>query len=220
MNDSEVSKQVQQMVQFIKQEAEEKANEIYVAAEEEFNIEKLQLLEAEKRKIRQEYERKEKQVEVAKKINYSKQLNASRLKVLAAQDEIIKSLKESAARELAKISSNKTAYQALLKDLVLQSLMKLQEPEVQVRCKESDLSLVKAAVEAAKTIYKKNTGKDVVVAVDSKKFLDNSFTGGIIMATDDGTILSNNTLDARLDITFKHNLPLVRSSLFKTSIVA
>ena len=34
MNDAEVSKQVQQMVQFIKQEAEEKANEISVAAEE------------------------------------------------------------------------------------------------------------------------------------------------------------------------------------------
>ena len=35
---------------------------------QEFNIEKLQLVEAEKRKIRQEYERKDKQVEVAKKM--------------------------------------------------------------------------------------------------------------------------------------------------------
>lgn len=34
MNDSEVSKQVQQMVHFIRQEAEEKANEISVSAEE------------------------------------------------------------------------------------------------------------------------------------------------------------------------------------------
>jgi V-type H+-transporting ATPase subunit E len=68
MNDSEVSKQVQQMVHFIKQEAEEKANEISVAAEEEFNIEKLQLVEAEKKKIKQEYERKEKQVDVRKKM--------------------------------------------------------------------------------------------------------------------------------------------------------
>jgi V-type H+-transporting ATPase subunit E len=34
MNDIEVSKQVQQMVQFIRQEAEEKANEISVSAEE------------------------------------------------------------------------------------------------------------------------------------------------------------------------------------------
>lgn len=34
MNEADVSKQIQQMVQFIKQEAEEKANEIAVATEE------------------------------------------------------------------------------------------------------------------------------------------------------------------------------------------
>ena len=34
MNDSDVSKQVHQMVRFIRQEAEEKANEIAVSAEE------------------------------------------------------------------------------------------------------------------------------------------------------------------------------------------
>ena len=34
MNDSDVSKQVHQMVRFIRQEAEEKANEISVSAEE------------------------------------------------------------------------------------------------------------------------------------------------------------------------------------------
>lgn len=35
---------------------------------QEFNIEKLQLVEAEKKKIRQEYERKTKQVEVRRKM--------------------------------------------------------------------------------------------------------------------------------------------------------
>jgi len=68
MNDAEVSKQILQMVQFIKQEAEEKASEIAVAAEEEFNIEKLQIVEAEKQKIRKEYERKEGLVDVKKKM--------------------------------------------------------------------------------------------------------------------------------------------------------
>jgi hypothetical protein len=35
---------------------------------QEFQIEKLQLVEAEKKKIRQEYERKEKQVDIKKKM--------------------------------------------------------------------------------------------------------------------------------------------------------
>ncbi|KAH8491238.1 hypothetical protein H0E87_023402 [Populus deltoides] len=100
MNDADVSKQIQQMVRFIRQEAEEKANEILVSAEEEFNIEKLQLVEAEKKKIRQEYERKEKQVQVRKKIEYSMQLNASRIKVLQAQDDMVNSMKDGAGKEL------------------------------------------------------------------------------------------------------------------------
>tara|TARA_B110001452_G_C15228442_1_gene425716 strand:- start:1648 stop:1947 length:300 start_codon:yes stop_codon:yes gene_type:complete len=56
------------MVRFIQQEASEKASEIKLKADEEFNIEKLRMVEAEKQKIRQEYERKEKQVEVQKRM--------------------------------------------------------------------------------------------------------------------------------------------------------
>ena len=51
MNEGEVQRQIAQMVQFIRQEAEEKANEIEVAADEEFNIEKLRMVEAEKQKV-------------------------------------------------------------------------------------------------------------------------------------------------------------------------
>jgi Fe2+ transport system protein B len=120
MNDSDVSKQVQQMVHFIKQEAEEKANEISVAAEEEFNIEKLQLVEAEKKKIKQEYERKEKQVDVRKKIEYSTQLNASRLKVLQAQDDLIRKMKEAAEKQLRSVSSQADDYARLLEALIIQ----------------------------------------------------------------------------------------------------
>jgi V-type H+-transporting ATPase subunit E len=53
---------------FIKQEAEEKAAEIAVAAEEEFNITRLQLLEAEKARVRREFERREGTIEVKKKV--------------------------------------------------------------------------------------------------------------------------------------------------------
>ena len=68
MNEAEVNQQISQMVAFIHQEAKEKANEIKLKADEEFNIEKLRMVEAEKQKIRAEYERKEKQVEVQKRM--------------------------------------------------------------------------------------------------------------------------------------------------------
>ncbi|KAL8108521.1 hypothetical protein AgCh_024831 [Apium graveolens] len=56
------------LAQFIRQEAQEKANEISVSAEE------LQIVEAEKKKIRQEFECKHKQVEVRKKMDVSGRL--------------------------------------------------------------------------------------------------------------------------------------------------
>ena len=106
MNEQEVDRQINQMVQFIKQEAEEKANEIRVAAEEEFNIEKLQMVETEKQRIRKEYERKESQVEVKKKIEYSTELNAMRLKVLAAREEAIQGMLAEARATVGAVSAS------------------------------------------------------------------------------------------------------------------
>jgi len=67
MNDAAVKKQLDNMVSFIKKEAEEKAAEIAVKAEEEFTLEKARLVQAQKLKIMKEFERREKQVEIQKK---------------------------------------------------------------------------------------------------------------------------------------------------------
>ncbi|RZC91271.1 hypothetical protein C5167_027334 [Papaver somniferum] len=212
MNDADVSKQIQQMVRFIRQEAEEKANEISVSAEEEFNIEKLQLVEAEKKKIRQEYERKEKQVEVRKKIEYSMQLNASRIKVLQAQDDLVSAMKDAAAKELLKVSDGHhhgflgelvekvgeeifhvkgepRNYEHLLKDLIVQislynevrkttenmlynSLLRLKEPAVLLRCRKADLNLVNKVLDSAKQEYASKAGvHEPEILVDNDVFL-------------------------------------------------
>jgi len=225
MNDSEVSKQVQQMVHFIRQEAEEKANEISVSAEEEFNIEKLQLVEAEKKKIRQEYERKEKQVDVRKKIEYSTQLNASRLKLLQAQDDLVRKMKEAAEKQLQKVgSAENDDYPKLLEALIIQGLLRLREPAVQLRCRKQDLDAVQSVVDSAKETYAQKVGVDVPeVFVDDKHFLPgppgstnhgSSCTGGVVLATKDGRIVLENTLDARLEVVFKQQLPEIRKRLF------
>ncbi|KAK9143919.1 hypothetical protein Syun_013319 [Stephania yunnanensis] len=225
MNDADVSKQIQQMVRFIRQEAEEKANEINVSAEEEFNIEKLQLVEAEKKKIRQEYERKEKQVEVRKKIEYSMQLNASRIKVLQAQDDLVSSMKEEAAKELLRVSSDHHLYRRLLRDLIVQSLLRLKEPAVLLRCRKEDLELVESVLDAAKDEYAEKAGVyPPEIIVDSKVYLPPApshhnahgphCSGGVVLASRDGKIVFENTLDARLDVAFRKKLPEIRKRLF------
>ncbi|GMJ06257.1 vacuolar ATP synthase subunit E1, embryo defective 2448 [Hibiscus trionum] len=224
MNDSDVSKQIQQMVRFIRQEAEEKANEISVSAEEEFNIEKLQLVEAEKKKIRQEYEKKEKQVEVRKKIEYSMQLNASRIKVLQAQDDVVNEMKESASKELLNVSSEHHVYKNLLKDVIVQSLVRLKEPAVLLRCRKDDVHLVESVLDSAKEEYASKVNIDA-----PEIFVDNVYlppapshhnahdlfcSGGVVLASRDGKIVCENTLDARLDVAFNKKLPEIRKWLF------
>jgi len=224
MNDSEVSQQVQQMLHFIAQEAADKANEIALSAEEEFNIEKLQIVEAEKKKIRQEFERKEKQVDVRKKIEYSTQLNASRLRLLQAQDDLICKMKEGAEKQLQSVSSNGEKYCKLLEGLIVQGLMRLNESVVQLCCREEDLEIVQSAVQSARDTYARIQGVNPPqVSVDHNHFLPSgpkseqngsSCTGGVVLATKDGHIVLENTLDARLEVVFKQQLPEIRKRLF------
>jgi hypothetical protein len=108
-----------QMVQFIHQEAKEKANEIKLKTDEEFNIEKLRMVEAEKQKIRAEYERKEKQVEVQKRIAQSNEVRFSRLKALKARDDAMQGVLAEAASKLPSLVSS-AGYGNLLESLVLE----------------------------------------------------------------------------------------------------
>ncbi|OAY57567.1 V-type proton ATPase subunit E [Manihot esculenta] len=225
MNDADVSKQIQQMVRFIRQEAEEKANEISVSAEEEFNIEKLQLVEAEKKKIRQEYERKEKQVDVRKKIEYSMQLNASRIKVLQAQDDVVNAMKEAAGKDLLNASHDHHVYKKLLHDLIVQSLLRLKEPSVLLRCRKDDLRLVESVLDSAKKEYAEKVNVHAPeIIVDNHVYLPPApshhnahgpyCSGGVVLASRDGKIVCENTLDARLDVVFRKKLPEIRKRLF------
>lgn len=68
LGDFESLFQIKHMMAFIEQEANEKAEEIDAKAEEEFNIEKGRLVQQQRIKIMEYYERKEKQVELQKKM--------------------------------------------------------------------------------------------------------------------------------------------------------
>jgi len=63
-----LKKQIEHMTKFIEQEAIEKATEIDAKAEEEFNIEKGKLVQQSRLKIMEFYEKKEKQVELTRKM--------------------------------------------------------------------------------------------------------------------------------------------------------
>lgn len=134
---------------FIEQEANEKVEEIDAKAEEEFNIEKGRLVQQQRLKIMEFYERKEKQVELQKKMwvhdsflhdkfveknllfltflfsQSSNLLNQARLKVLQAQQQHIQNLLAEARTRLSKSSADRSNYSRVIRDLIIQALFQV-----------------------------------------------------------------------------------------------
>lgn len=199
------------MVQFIKQEANEKAREIAIAAEEEFNIEKLALVDSEKIKIAKEYERKEMTVDTAKKIEASTSRNAMRLKVLSAREQAMEAVLDEARRRLAETSSNTAQYRALLTSLIVQGAKKLGDASVIIRCRESDAAVAREAVVAAKAEL---PGTSVTLDETSHLPAAPACSGGVEVTNSTGLIVCDNTLDTRLRIAYERGMPAIREKMF------
>ncbi|KAE8683887.1 V-type proton ATPase subunit E [Hibiscus syriacus] len=185
------------------------------------------------------------------------QLNASRIKVLQAQDDVVNEMKESASKELLNVSNDHHVYKNLLKDVIVQyvrvgmssssilesndrynsrvhlrfgrhvcsvALVKLKEPAVLLRCLKDDVHLVVSVLDSAKEEYASKVNVD-----PPEIFIDDVHlppapshhnahgpfcSGGVVLASRDGKIVYENTLDARLDVAFNKKLPEIRKWLF------
>ena len=108
------------------------------------------------------------------------------------------------------------------------------EPEVNIRCRRSDVQLVERVLETAAAEYKKlmkenvkaYANKDVVlkIVLDEGKYLPefneksetatDSCMGGIILHAKRGRIVCSNTLDERLQLVYADAIPEIREKLF------
>lgn len=113
------------MMAFIEQEANEKAEEIDAKAEEEFNIEKGRLVQQQRLKIMEYYEKKEKQVELQKKIQSSNMLNQARLKVLKVREDHVKTVLDEARRRLGEVTKDQSKYSDVVRTLIVQGLFQV-----------------------------------------------------------------------------------------------
>jgi len=214
LSDSDVQKQIHHMMAFIEQEANEKAEEIEARAEEEFTIEKGRLVQQNRLKINDYYDRKEKNVEMQRKIGASNLLNKSRLEVLAAQEGHVKGVLEEATSRLRVLTRDPVRYAELLERLLEQGLCQLMEPAVTVRCRQADLALVEAAAPVAARRYEEKASRACAVTVDSTNFLPANVSGGVELSVRNQRIKIANTLEARMEMLAQQMLPEVRAALF------
>ncbi|RSL91015.1 V-type proton ATPase subunit E [Fusarium oligoseptatum] len=208
LSDQQVDNELRKMTAFIKQEAMEKAREIEIKANEEFEIEK------ETDAIDVQYEKKFKQATMSQQITRSTVSNKTRLRVLGARQELLDSIFEDAQKKLAEGAKDKGKYQKVLKGLVLEGLYALNEPELQVRARKKDYDVVKKAIDEASKEFKKQLGKDVTVKLQEDQPLADGIAGGVVIISGDGKIDIDNTFEARLRLLEDSAAPAVREALF------
>ncbi|CAF1123571.1 unnamed protein product [Rotaria sordida] len=213
--DDDVAKQIQHMIAFIQQEAAEKVEEIEVKGEEEFNIEKSRLVSQQRIKIIEYYDKKEKQIELQRKIQHSNLANASRLSILKARDDYIQALKEETRKQLTILTQDRVKYIYIIVNLITQGLVVLMEENVMIRCRPDDYGLVQQLIpDAIQRYHRVLQQKNIQVTVDDKNFLRDDLAGGVELYGMDGKIHVSNTIEARLELIFHQMLPEIRRDLF------
>lgn len=213
LSDSDVQKQIKHMMAFIEQEANEKAEEIDTKAEEEFNIEKSRLFQEQKIKIMDYFEKKEKQVELQRRIQNSHIQNEARLRVLQAREKHVRSVLEEAQNKLVELTEDPSMYQKVVQKLLEQGLFQLVEREVTVRCREADVPMIKNLIPIALEEFEQATNRKCNVTIDTE-YLPSNCAGGVELYAFNGKIKSINTLESRLEMISKQILPDIRIALF------
>ncbi|KAI1025851.1 hypothetical protein LB503_006778 [Fusarium chuoi] len=214
LSDQQVNNELSKMTAFIKQEAMEKAREIEIKANEEFEIEKSKLVRQETDAIDSQYEKKFKQATMSQQITRSTVANKTRLKVLGARQELLDNIFEEAQKKLAEGAKDKGKYQKALKGLLLEGFYALNEPELQVRARKKDYDVVKKAIEDAAKEFKKELGKDITAKIQEDDPLPEGIAGGVVVISGNGKIDIDNTFEARLRLLEESAAPAVREALF------
>ncbi|XP_058791908.1 V-type proton ATPase subunit E [Phymastichus coffea] len=214
LSDADVQKQIKHMMAFIEQEANEKAEEIDAKAEEEFNIEKGRLVQQQRLKIMEYYEKKEKQVELQKKIQSSNMLNQARLKVLKVREDHVRNVLEEARKKLSEVSRDQGKYAEILKLLITQGLYQLTETTVVIRVRQQDVPLIESLLPGIQQEYNNVTKKETVLKIDQENSLPPDSCGGVELLAARGRIKIVNTLENRLELIAQQLVPEIRTALF------
>lgn len=219
---SNSSKQINQMVNFILQEADEKANEIRIKTEHDFNLEKQILIHNAKVRIVEDMAKKDKQRKIEDRIAQSAAIGAKKTKAMDFREGLLKDLINSAKSKIKNVSSNKAGYQELLKKLIIQAMIKIDETNIEIQCRQVDLSLVQQVAGPAIAEYiqmlKVQCGEttNVQYVVSTENFLPADSSGGVLLRGYAGRIVCDNTLDARLDLVFHALKPVIKQKCFST----
>jgi V-type H+-transporting ATPase subunit E len=110
---------------------------------------------------------------------------------------------------LAQISKS-ASYPELMKKLIVQGLIKIEEQDVEIQCRAEDTKVVKDVLAAAVTEYTacmaaaghKERGQKPNVKISATQIPSTGCSGGVLLTACNNRIVLNQTLDEYVDICF------------------
>ncbi|CCD18172.1 putative ATP synthase (E 31 kDa) subunit [Trypanosoma vivax] len=206
-------RQIQSMIDFIERETQEKADELNSAAQEEYDLEKMGLVEAEKVKARATGEKKIKQVDVDRRVARANFPKIQRLRIMEEQSKIVDQLKENVKKKLLTSVRDTRRYSELLVKLIHEALLAVRAKAVIHVCKD-DESLVKNMVSDLNKWYEDKLGTPTSITLSKDYLSGEEAWGGVLVKSEDGHIVCNWTLSSRMRNCLNDQLPTIRYYLF------
>ncbi|KAK1444345.1 V-type ATPase subunit E [Babesia gibsoni] len=219
MDDVEAQRQIKQMVNFILNEAKDKAEEIESSAVEDFNVQKMTLFQQKKDEIRTKLTKKINGLKLEKIRAHNAGSREIRERVLRHQCGVIEDIANEALNKIKKYIDNREEYKRIMVLLILKATMSLASTDLLVRCRKEDVKVAEGAINEAKNRFTVLTEEslgvklDINATIDTKNFLP-SDTYGVVMTTKDGKVECNSTLNSRLQVCCERLIPEFKKELF------
>ena len=198
----------------------DKILEIKISNKRSLKEMKEKIMLEEKKKIDQNYSKKYNDEFIKKKIEVSTAKNRANLEKMNIKNELVqKTVDETLEKLKAFAKPENNSYKKLLKELILECMVKLLEKECYVKVRQVDINYVKSVIKECESefskIMKKETKRDYECKLNilEDEFIDDEY-GGVILMNKDKKIIINNGLKDRLLLTKEHHLPEIKRMLF------
>ena len=211
----------------MRQEAHEKAFEIKVISQRLFEKEKAKIVTNGKKEVDKKIENMRRDLQQELNIKRSSKINKARMKKMNFRNELLKKLIEDAIEVIMNdlADPQNDEYKGLIKDLIMECMLKLLEKKVYLKCRERDLSMVSELISEIEEEYAalmlKEAGDDryrCTIEIDRENFINEDTTlgkcGGVILNDESNRIKIPNLLQERLILGFEESLPDLRHILF------
>lgn len=221
-------KQINQMIGFIRAEANEKCQEIEQKASAEYERRFQELKRDKEQQVQAEFKLKRQNAHVKRLIDSSHKKQEATASLIILRSALVDTIKANVIKRLDGVEKNEK-YGDFIANLIVQGLISVQEEKIQIRCRKIDEAIVSKVLKKAEDMFKQAvfdaTGYKPVLeplTIDKENYLPGPFhegaveycLGGVEIVARGGKIVCRNTLDARLETAFKHMLPNIRAYLF------